>query len=195
MFGLTLGNYLGAYDPRQGAILYNGAQFDGTGDGALTSGNEMGRLPTDIGHRVYIEADRRGTLGPVELEVATRLTVASGRARNVFADTDIGLINFLPRGSAGRGPMLSQANVRIAARWQGFEVTLDVFNAFDRGGGTATDELYTQAEVRAIEGGSYEDLVWAKTTGGDTIGRRTAFGLPIAFQGPLSAVLGVRREF
>ena len=195
LVGKTIGNFLGAYDPRQGAILYNGTQFDGTGDGALTSSNEMGRLPTDAGHRVFVEADRRGTLGPVGIEVAARLTLASGRPRNVYADTDIGVISFLPRGSIGRGPLLSQANVRIAAHWQGFDVTLDVFNAFDRAAATATDELYTAAEVRPIEGGTYEDLVFAKTVFGQDIGRRTAFGLPIAFQGPVSAVLGVHRAF
>lgn len=195
MAGKTLGNYLGPYDPRQGAILYDGTQFNGTGDAILTSGNEMGRLPTDIGHRVFVEADRRGSVGPVQLSVAARLTLASGRPRSVFADTDIGVLALLPRGGAGRGAMLSQANVRVAARWQGFDVTLDVFNAFDRGQATAVDEVYTDAETRAIEGGTYEDLVWAKSTTGREIGRRPAFGFPTAFQIPVSAVLGVHRAF
>jgi hypothetical protein len=131
----------------------------------------------------------------VQLSVAARLTLSSGRARNVFADTDIGVLALLPRGDAGRGAMLSQANVRVAARWQGFDVTLDVFNAFDRGQATAVEEVYTDAETRAIEGGRYEDLVWAKTTTGKEIGRRPAFGLPTGFQIPVSAVLGVHRSF
>jgi len=193
--GKTLGNYLGPFDPRTGPILYDGLQFNGTGDDILTSGNEMGRLPTDVGHRLYVEADRRGTVGPVQLSVSTRLTLASGRPRNVFGDTDIGVIALLPRGGAGRGAMLSQANVRVAARWQGFDVTLDVFNAFDRGQATAVDELYTDAETRAIEGGGYEDLLWAKTTTGKEIGRRPAFGFPTGLQIPVSAVLGVHRSF
>ncbi len=195
LVGKTIGNFLGPFDPRQGTILYNGDAFDGTGDAALTSGNEMGRLPTDVGQRVFVEADRRGRLGPVALELSTRLTVASGRPRSAFADTDLGVISLVPRGSIGRGPMLSQANVRLAARWEGFDVTLDVFNAFDRAQSTSVDELYASALVRPIEGGTYEDLVFLKDTDGHDVGRRTAFGLPLAFQGPVSAVLGVHRSF
>ncbi len=195
LVGKTIGNFLGAYDPRQGTILYNGDAFDGTGDAALTSGTQIGRLPTDVGHRVFVEADRRGRIGPVALEVATRLTLASGRPRNAFADTDIGVLSIVERGSIGRGPMLSQANVRLSARWEGFDISLEVFNAFDRAESTSVDELYTDAFVRPIEGGSYEDLVFLKNTDGQDIGRRTGFGLPLAFQGPVSAVLGVHRAF
>ena len=195
LVGKTIGNYLGPYDPRQGAILYNGDSFDGTGDAALTSANEMGRLPTDLGHRVYVEAERRGRLGSVGLALSTRLTLASGRVRNAFADTDVGVLSILERGSVGRDPMLSQANVHLAARWQGFDLTLDVFNVFDHKQAGVTDEMYTDAFVRPIEGGSYADLVFLRSTDGQTIGRRTAYGLPIAFQCPSSAVLGVHRSF
>ncbi len=193
--GTTVGNFLGAYDPRQGVTLYNGDSFDGSGDAALTSGTQIGRLPTDVGHRVFVEADRRGRVGTVALEVSTRLTLASGKPRNAFADTDIGLLSIVDRGSIGRGPMLSQANLRIAARWQGFDISLEVFNAFDRAGSTNVDEVYTDAFVRPIEGGSYQDLVFLKNTDGQQIGRRTGYGLPLAFQGPVSAVLGVHRAF
>lgn len=195
LVGTTIGNYHGPYDPRQGAILYNGDAFDGIGDGARTSSNEIGRLPTDVGHRVFVEADRRGTVGPVALSVAARLTLSSARARSAFADTDVGVLAIIPRGSIDRSAMLSQANVRLAARWQGFDLTLDVFNAFDRGQATSTDELYTDAFVRPIEGGSYQDLVFLKTTDGQDVGRRTGFGLPVAFQSPVSAALGVHRAF
>lgn len=195
LVGSTVGNYLGAYDPRQGVILYNGDAFDGVGDGARTSSNEIGRLPTDVGHRVFVEADRRGTVGPVALSVAARLTLGSARPRSAFADTDVGLLSIIPRGSIERSTMLSQANVRVAARWQGFDLTLDVFNAFDRDQATGADELYTDAFVRPIEGGSYEDLVFLKNVDGQDIGRRTSFGLPVAFQSPVSAVLGIHRAF
>jgi hypothetical protein len=195
LVGSTVGNYLGAYDPRQGAILYNGDAFDGIGDSARTSSNEIGRLPTDVGHRVFVEADRRGKVGPVGLSVAARLTLSSARPRSAFADTDVGVLAIIPRGSIDRSTMLSQANVRVAARWQGFDLTLDVFNAFDRGQATSTDEVYTDAFVRPIEGGTYQDLVFLKNVDGQDVGRRTAFGLPVAFQSPVSAVLGIHRAF
>ena len=189
--GRTIGNFPGAYDPRQGAALYNGTDFDG----ASVSGNEIGKLPTDVGHRVFIEADRRGTAFGIAFDVATRLTLASGRPRNALADTELGVLHLIPRGSAGRGPMLAQANLRLAAHWRGFDILLDVFNAFDRSQSTAVDEVYGELLLRPIEGGAYEDLVFLKDTNGAPAERRTAYGLPLAFQGPISASLGVRHQF
>ena len=43
--------------------------------------------------------------------------------------------------------------------------------------------------------GSYEDLLFLKTVTGTEASRRTAYGLPTAFQAPLSAVFGVHRAF
>lgn len=197
--GRTIGNFLGPYDPRQGVILYDGSDWNQD----ASSGNLIGRLPTDVGHRVFVEANRTitpsssssSTPAAVQFAVAARLTVSSGRPRSAFADTDIGLISLLPRGAIGRGPMLAQANVRLAATWRGFEVTLDVFNAFDRGAATRVDELYAQDLIRPIEGGGYEDLVFLKTIDGANPRRRSAYGLPLAFQGPLSATIGVHRAF
>ena len=191
LVGRTVGNFTGPYDPRQGAVLYDGDAFDAR----FSSPTELGRLPTDVGHRVFVEADRRGKLGPVELGVATRLTLSSGRPRSAFAETDVGLIALIPRGSIGRGAMLAQANLRGFARWRGFDVTLDVFNAFDRAAATSLDELYVQGLVRPIDGGTYEDLVFLKTTTEAAVRRRTAYGLPFAFQAPVSAVLGIHRAF
>lgn len=189
--GRTIGNFPGAFDPRQGATLYNGTEFDGP----TVSTNEIGPLPTDVGHRVFIEADRRGTAFGISLDVATRLTLASGRPRNALADTELGVLHLIPRGRAGRGPMLAQANLRLAAHWRGFDVILDVFNAFDRSAASAVDEVYGELLLRPIEGGSYEDLVFLKDVNGAPAERRTGYGLPLAFQGPISASLGIRREF
>lgn len=189
--GRTVGNFLGAHDPRRGAILYGGSDFDE----AFASGNELGRLPTDLGQRVFFELDRRGTVGPVRLGLATRLSLASGRPRNAFANTDVGMIALVPRGSVGRGPMIAQANVRVVASWRGVELTLDVFNVFDRTPATSLEETYTEGVVRPIEGGAYDDLVFLKTADGEAARRRTAYGLPLVFQAPVAAVLGVHHAF
>jgi hypothetical protein len=189
--GRTVGTFAGPFDPRQGAALYNGDAYDA----AFSTTNESGRLPTDIGHRLFVEAARRGHLAGLEVAFSTRLTLASGRPRNVFADSDVGLIPLVPLGGAGRGPMLSNVNARLSATWRGFDFTLDVFDVFDRTGATNLDELYTSGLVRPIDGGGYEDLVFLKTVTGADATRRTAFGLPTAFQAPLSAVLGVHHGF
>ena len=134
-------------------------------------------------------------LGSVAVAVAARLTAASGRPRNVLGDGLGGVVELLPRGSAGRNPLTSQANVRLAARWRGVDVTLDVLNLFDRRDVTNLDEVYTDDAVRPIGGGSTGDLGSLKTETGAPVVRRTAFQLPTAFQSPLSVTLGVHKTF
>ncbi len=86
MWGHTTGSWAGPYDPRNGAALYNTPDFD------VFALNQNGLLPTDLGQRLYFEAQRRGSLGPVGLSVATRLTVASGRPRDALGDGVDGLV-------------------------------------------------------------------------------------------------------
>ena len=189
--GRTVGNFPGPFDPREGVTQLNADAFD-TG---FTSPTEYGRLPTDVGHRVYIEGSRRGTTGSVDLQVAFRLSLSSGRPRSAVALTDVGPIQLVERGSIGRGEMVASTNLRIAATWRGFELGLDVFNAFDRATATSVDEVYIDGEVRPIESGGYDDLPFLKAADGSTPRRRTAYGLPVNFQSPFSAVLGLHRTF
>jgi hypothetical protein len=195
LWGRTVGTWTGPFDPRQGTTLYAGTDWD------LDATNLYGRLPTDPGHRVAIEGVRSGRIGSVELAVSTRLTVSSGRPRNILADSDLGLIQLLPRGSNGRMPTLAQANARLAARWRGFDITLDVFNLFDRQEPVSAGEIYADG-VSPIVGGTPADLVFVKNEvcselacAGNPASRRSTFGLPTAFQNPLSMVLGVHRAF
>jgi hypothetical protein len=189
MWGRTVGTWTGPFDPRLGANQLAGPDWDG---GAA---NLYGPLPTDAGGRMFVEAERRFTLGEVELAAATRLTAASGRPRNVLASGIDGTAWLLPRGSAGSGPVVSQANLRLAARWQGVDVTLDVINLFDRRDTTHLDEVYTGDPVRPVAGGSASDLVFLKSEDGAPAHRLTSFQLPTAYQPPLSVTLGVHKAF
>jgi hypothetical protein len=196
LWGRTIGTWTGPFDPRQGAVLYDGTDWDNDAT------NLYGRLPTDPGHRVAVEGERRGRLGPVDLAVATRLTVTSGRPRNILGDGDLGVVYVLPRGAGGRNPMLSQANVRVAARYRRVDFTVDLFNVFDRQDAVATGELYAGDQVKPIANGTLQDLVFLKNetcgelgcTGSPAV-RRSGFGLPTAFQSPLAVVVGVHRAF
>jgi hypothetical protein len=179
IYGRTLGTWNG---------LFTATEPD-------TSINVVGRLPTDIGHRTYIEGQRSGTLGGLAVAVALRLTAASGRPRSVLADADDGIVQLLPRGSAGRNPMLTQADVRMSARWHELEVTLDVINAFDRHDATSIDEVYAAGAVRPIVNGSADDLVWLKRDDGSEATRRTTYAHATAFQSPLSVLLGIHQRF
>ncbi|HUS29062.1 MAG TPA: hypothetical protein VMZ53_11145 [Kofleriaceae bacterium] len=189
MYGRTIGNWTGSYDPRQGITLYSGDDFDATSQGLL------GRLPTDMGHRTYIEAQRSAQVGRVKLSVATRLTTASGKPRSIVADSDDGIIYLLPRGSAGRGPIVHQANVRVAATWHDLDITLDLFNLFDRHTATNVEELYTTGTLHPIDHGTQADLPFLKTESGAEARRNPNAGVATGFQAPFSAFLGVRRAF
>jgi hypothetical protein len=188
-WGRTVGTWTGPYDPRQGVNLLQGTDWD------AGSSNLSGALPTDQGGRMFMEAERRGTLGEVAVAVATRLTVGSGTPRSVLADGPDGIVDLLPRGSAERNPVIGQANLHLAASWCGITATLDLFNVFDRRDPTGVDEVYSTDSVRPIEGGSYSDLVFLKTDTGEVAHRRTAFQLPTTFQAPLSVALGVHAAF
>jgi hypothetical protein len=189
-YNYTVGSWSGAFDPRQGAVLYTGTDFD------FTSVNQLGRLPTDGGHRLYIEGIKLGTLLDIPVNLATRLTLASGTPRNVLANSDFGIVEMLPRGSAGRWPLVTQTNVRLGARWRCIDWTLDVFNVFYRQQATLFDEIYTgSAGVTPIVGGDERDLIFAKNDIGQPITRRPAYNLPLAFQPATSFVLGAKRSF
>ena len=188
-YGRVIGSWSGPVDPRQGQTLYASSDWD------IESANYIGPLPTDPGHRAFVEGERRGRLGSIDLGIAARLTVASGRPRNVLADSDIGIIYLLPRGSAGRAPAISQANVRASARWRGFDLVLDLFNMFDRETATNFDETYSGSSVRPIIGGTEADLVFLRDVDGLPATRRAAFRLPTVFQAPIAATLGIHYAF
>lgn len=189
LWGHTTGSWTGAFDPRNGAALYNTPDFD------VLSVNQNGLLPTDIGQRLYFEAQRHQRLGQVDMSVATRFTVATGRPRDALGDGDAGLVYLIDRGAYGRGPLQTQANVRVAARYRRFDLTLDLFNLFDRRDATNVDSVYATGSLRPIDGGAPEDLVFLRTDDGSLARRRPAFQTGTAFQAPFAAVLGLHRSF
>src|SRR5262249_31261312 len=119
-----------------------------------------------------------------------------GRPRNVLANSDFGVVELLPRGSAGRWPLVTQTNVELGATWRDIEFTLDVFNVFHRQQATIFDEIFTSSSgVTPIESGDVRALISATNDIGQPIPRRRAFELPTAFQAATSIVLGARRSF
>jgi hypothetical protein len=186
-YGRTIGSYLGPYDPREGAVLYASPDYE------LPSSNLVGPLPTNLGHRMYVEAQRHGQFGDVRWIFATRLTLASGRPRDVIIDSSDGLIYPIPRGSAGTNPMVSQMNVRLGASWLGFDATLDIFNVFDHETPTFAERVYTTGDFRPIQGGSYADLVFLRDSSGNPVVKRPTYELGTQFQSPIEVMLGIHR--
>lgn len=189
MYGRTTGSWTGAYDPHNGAALYNTPDFD------VVSVNQSGPLPTDMGSRLYFEAARRGRVGPVALGMSARFTAASGRPRDALANGEEGLIYLIDRGAYGRGPLQTQANVRLAATYRGFDITLDLFNLFNRRDETNYDTVYASGVIHPIQGGTSEDLVFLRTEDGLVATRRPSYLTGTAFQSPFSGYLGIHRSF
>lgn len=185
MYGHTTGSWTGSLAS---------TDFD------INAVNHNGLLPTDMGSRLYFEAQRRGHVGPVELAVATRFTVAAGQPRDAMADSLDGLVYLIDRGRYSRGPLVTNANLRLGATYKRFQVTLDLFNLFDRRDATDVDPVYATGNVKPIEGGTSQDLVFLRSENVDAqtsfpAGRNQTFQTPTAFQAPFSAVLGVHHAF
>jgi len=190
-WGRTLGSWTGVFDPRQGVVLYGGDDY------AIDFRNMLGPLPTDLGHDLYFEGVKHGHLFSYPVGISTRLSLQSGRPRNVFADADEGFIELLPRGENGRGPMITTANVRLFATVAHFDIQLELFNVFDRQDANSVDEVYVGGEqsVAPIVGGTAEDLIWLKTASGGIPLRHDGYLFPTGYQAPFAAVLGVHRAF
>jgi hypothetical protein len=188
-WGETFGNWTGAYNPLEGAVLYNSADFD------VWSTNQSGPLPTTPGQRLYFEGERHWKLGSVTIMASARVSLQSGMPIDVMAQGPEGLVYLLPRGAGGYGPMLTQANFRLGASYRRFDVTLDFLNIFDRRAVENQDAVYTGDDVLPIDGGSYEDLVWLKSELGTPAVRLTTFATATEYQPPFMAVLGIHRAF
>jgi hypothetical protein len=99
-YGRSHGTFVGAFDPRLGAILYGGPDWDGP-PGADTTLD--GNLPSDFRRRLTVEATTRGRLFGLPLVAGTRGVVASGASVSILAQSfDGDVFHLVPRGTAGR---------------------------------------------------------------------------------------------
>jgi hypothetical protein len=90
---------------------------------------------------------------------------------------------------------VTQANVRASAHWRGFDITLDLFNVFNRREALTIDESYAVGSIRPIDHGRLSDLIFLKNEDGTDATRRPSYATATSFQSPFSAVLGVQRTF
>jgi hypothetical protein len=184
-WGQTLGATAGAFDPAQGEILYAGRDFDGA------VANLFGGLPNDPGHRLYMELSRRWQVAGTPVTLGARAVVSSGRLQSIAAQTSDGWAFLLPRGDAGRAPMQTVVNIKAATQVSGMQLSLEVFNLFDRRSVVTTDEIYTRSSVLPIDGGRRSDLLFLRTENGDVIRKESGYGLATSFQSPVFVLLGL----
>lgn len=120
----------------------------------------------------------------------------------------------LPRGAFGRTPATSQVDLHVAARRAlrddiTAELYADVFDVLDSRTVASVDNTYAtqfssagrSQQANAISGGSYDDLLWAKSldiNGSPThipLGRNPDFHKPTAFYAATYARIGFRLTF
>ena len=144
---------------------------------------------------LYIEAERSGARRPGDARVRdpAHAARAGGRAAR-SADTDDGIIYLLPRGSRGRGPMLTPgqrpARGHVARRRPRRSTCSTCSTAATRPASTRSTPA--ARSIRSMDGDVERPRVSSKTETGGSRGAARRFQVPTAFQAPLSAVLGIR---
>jgi hypothetical protein len=218
-YSRTEGNYPGLVSYDNGQIDPNiSSQYD------LIEllGNRRGHLPQDRPHYFKLDAYRDFEIGDGELTVGTRIRVLSGIPRNALGahylyGPDESYL--LPRGQLGRTELEHGIDLHVAYKRKltaktSAELYVDIFNLYNRQGTFRVDDTYApqfslqggggggiEQNVNPISGGTYEDLVWAKTADRNGVetatpaGRNPNFGNTISRYAPASAQLGFRVTF
>jgi hypothetical protein len=205
------GNYPGLFSPDNGQVDPNiSSQYD------LIEllANRDGPLPQDRPH--YVKLDGYYTFDFKKAGQSTagiRLRALSGTpvdalGRHALYGRRESFI--LPRGTIRRTDFETGLDIHIdyardLPRGMKFEVFADVFNLFNDQGTFAVDEEYTRISfVNPIVGGTYEDLIWAKSwerSGGRVtetkapLVRNPNFGNPTVRYSPFQIRFGARLTF
>ncbi|HTJ45328.1 MAG TPA: hypothetical protein VL463_24650 [Kofleriaceae bacterium] len=183
-YARAFGDWSGPADPTLGATTYAGAEW--------TEGPAVGDLPSDLRHRFVTEVVTTRSLGKTDLIVGGRAIAASGRP---IGAVDGRGAQILARGTLGRTPPATAADIHVALRRGRFEAGLDLLNVFDHRPVVAVDERYTTDAVAPISGGDLTDLVFLRGDDGAVPARNPDFGRPSAFLAPLTATLYARAAF
>jgi len=218
-YSRTDGNYPGLVSYDNGQIDPNiSSQYD------LIEllGNRRGRLPQDRPHYIKVDAYRGFKVGGGTLTLGTRVRALSGIPRNALGahylyGADESFV--LPRGQLGRTDFEHGFDLHVSYKKElskgvDAELFFDIFNAYNKQGTFRVDDTYApqysqstgggggiEQNVNPISGGTYEDLIWAKTidmSGNESalpIGRNPNFGNTTARYAPASAQLGFRVTF
>jgi hypothetical protein len=168
-YSRTRGNYPGLFSADNSQVDPNiSSQYD------LIEllANRDGPLPQDRPHYFKLDGyykfdfERAGML-----TTGARFRALSGTPVNALGRHYLYGPNeafLLPRGAMGRtnfeaGIDLHIGYGRALSQGMSIEVFTDVFNVFNRQGQALRDARYTDDAVNPIVGGTYEDLIWAKS--------------------------------
>jgi hypothetical protein len=218
-YSRTDGNYPGSVSYDNGQIDPNiSSQYD------LIEllANRRGRLPQDRPHSVKLDAYRAFEVKGGILTVGSRVRAISGIPTNALAGhylygADESFL--LPRGVLGRSDFEHAIDLHVGYRKKlsqttSAELYVDVFNLYNRQAAFDVDNTYApyyrlssagnpgeQENANPISGGTYDDLIWAKTVDqngtetGRPLGRNPNFHHTSSRYAPASAQVGFRVTF
>jgi hypothetical protein len=214
-YSRTLGNYPGLINYDDNIILPNNStQYD------LIEllANRIGPLPQDRPHYIKLDAYYNFDLKKAgSITTGIRFRALSGVPRNVLAPhylygDDQSFL--LPRGSLGRTSFEHGLDVHVGygrklPRNMEAEIFVDLYNIYNNQGTFAVDNTYagffklggTVQSANPISGGTFEDVIWAKTIDRDgvesqvPIGRNPNFGNTTSRYSPFYARFGARLTF
>ncbi len=177
--------------------------------------NRNGPLPQDRPHYIKLDGYYRFDLKKAgALTLGSRIRALSGIPRNVLGGhylygPDESFI--LPRGQIGRTEFEHGVDVHLAyardlKKGMNLELYGDIFNLYNRQGEAGTDDTYGSARyadnnVNPIVGGTYEDLIWARSVADNgteqnvPLIRNKNFGNTTGRYAPLSVRFGMRLTF
>jgi hypothetical protein len=198
-YSRLFGNYEGLYQNEQNYFAPNGNNAYDTPDLYV---NQRGPLPNDRPHLGRIDGYYTHAVGSGSVTFALGFSARSGIPRNYVGALipNQQLVMILPRGSAGRTPPVTQFDGRISyarplTATTSFEAFVDLFNLLNQQATLADDDNYTFDMIAPIQGGTTQDLKFAKNAFGAPINKNANFGHPIAYQAPFHGRLGLRLNF
>jgi hypothetical protein len=175
------GNYPGLYDSDLGITTPGGVR---TFIAPWQAVNSTGLLPNDRTHVFKLSASYSAILG---ISIGAAITWASGSPVNIFAAGPGSIPVFrtfvVQRGSAGRTPSLWDVDLRLSytggiARAVDSRLVLDVFNI-------GNPQHATQVE----------ELRFLSNNSGEFSDENPSYGIPISYQPPMMARLGLELGF
>jgi hypothetical protein len=199
-FSRTTGNFTGPY-----AADYDQLDpgFTGQYDYVEMMLNGDGPLPTDRPHNFRADGAYELPVGRGVLTSGLGFMAMSGRLASYLGSHPVqgpNHIFILPRGTAGRSPLLTRVDLRMGFRMPlpgatSLEAFVEIFNVLNQRTATRLDEAYTLDNVDPIVGGDEQDLALLKDLDGGPVRKNPNFLQPIAYQAPIAGRMGLRFVF
>ena len=200
-YSRTRGNYPGLYAADKGQLDPN---ITSLYDLPELLENRDGPLPNDRPHNLRIDGYYTRPVGQRGAVTAGLGAMArSGRPNNALGfHTVYGQSEsfILPRGSAGRTPVVTRFDLHLSYRHQltkgmDLDAFVDIFNLFNQRTALQQDQDYTLDPVDPIIGGDARDLPHLKTVMGTPATKNPNYLAATAYQPPIAGRLGMRLSF